>query len=256
MKCVFGINYYLMSIKLSFISGLHNESSNLALRVRRLVDGLERYWGEDFELILVENGSVDNTPDLMKEVVALDNRVRTFCFSERGLGLAYKKGIDMADGECIMLSAIDLPFGFSDLAQISRDNIDPNEIIFFSKSHKDSIFPRPVPRRLVSKVLNFLLLLLFRVRIRDTQGSIFLPRNTAKSLLKCATSPTLFFTAQLAIYAEHAGFKLKELPVSRSPSVHGRKSTFKIFRDGISVFYEIAKELHWYGSKTKGCKNH
>ncbi len=108
-----------MSIKLSFISGLHNESSNLALRVSRLVDGLERCWGEGFELILVENGSVDNTPDLMKEVATLDKRVRIFCLSERGLGLAYRKGIEMADGECVMLSAIDLPFGFSDLAQIS-----------------------------------------------------------------------------------------------------------------------------------------
>lgn len=240
--------------KLTFITGLYNEDLELASRISVIHDGLRRRFGDNFEIILVENGSTDGTREALEKLESLncyDGRIRVFFLDHKGLGLAYRKGIEEARGDYILLSAVDLPFGFTDIDQLLEKRLSSQDLIFFSKAHRDSKIQRAFSRRLSSKLFNLMLRMFFAIDVADTQGSIFMSSAGGRELLKYATSPTLFFTAQLAIYSRHAGLINIELPIVGSKPLVFRKSAFKIFRDGLFTLADIYNESLRYAKTTR-----
>lgn len=228
---------------------VYNEAEQLERGLATIVTGLaERFAPGDFEVVVVENGSTDGT----KELCARLDRARehltkvqfVFCRA-KGLGLAYKKGIDCAKFNDVLLSAIDLPFGFSDVDQLVALKPLPDSI-FFSKAHKASVTNRQQSRKVASYVLNTLLRLMFAVKLGDTQGSIYLNRLRTRRVVDYADAPDLFFTAQLGIYATRSGLTLKELPIVMPDSGITRKSKFHPVQDGIRTLTTLLSELPRY----------
>lgn len=237
--------------KISFISGLYNEGNNLVEFVGNIFNGLKSRFGDDFEIILVENGSTDNTAQILQDMISsniYENKVVFRSIREKGLGLAYKAGIEMASGEFVLLSAIDLPFGFSDVDWLLSHNCFSanSSLTFFSKRHRLSVISRPLIRRISSLVLNTILKIMFDVNIKDTQGSVFLAREDALRLIKLCRSKSLFFTAQMAIYSKHIGIRCYEAPIAFQPCIVGRKTSFSLIKDGAYTTFDILKEAFFY----------
>lgn len=70
--------------------------------IKRCVDSVLRQTFTDWEMILVDDGSDDNSPQMCDSYASTDRRIRVIHQPNKGLGAARNSGIDAAEGECLM----------------------------------------------------------------------------------------------------------------------------------------------------------
>ena len=134
----------------TYVIPVHNQVAELRRTVRLLVARLAHLPGS--EIILVENGSSDGSGPLCLSLAATFDgdevgvRVTT---SGKGLGYAWRRGMAMARGDTIVLTAADLPFGFTDLDGYLGMSPRP-ALVMGSKTHSDSQIETPLVRRAMS----------------------------------------------------------------------------------------------------------
>lgn len=92
----------------SVVAPVYNEEQLLPEFYRRVIEALEPL-GEPFELVLVNDGSRDGSPRIMREIHLRDPRVRVLNFSRNfGHQIAITAGIDYAQGEAVVVIDSDL----------------------------------------------------------------------------------------------------------------------------------------------------
>lgn len=92
----------------SIVSPVYNEESVLPELYRRVRDVMDDL-GEPWELILVNDGSRDNSAAVIAELHAQDGRVRGVSFSRNfGFQIAVTAGLDHAAGDAVILTDADL----------------------------------------------------------------------------------------------------------------------------------------------------
>lgn len=194
----------------------HNEERALPEFVPPLAERLKELPGS--EIIIVENGSTDATravsEQLARECSSNDVRVRVES-SAKGYGNAVRRGIELADAERIMLTAADLPFGFSDLdAALALDPLPP--VVIGSKAHEQSKVAVSLQRKVMSKTFWALRRILLHVDVGDSQGTILIERDLARRLLPELQSGAYFFSTELIVLASRDGAQVVEVPVDYS----------------------------------------
>src|SRR5918993_2565618 len=96
------------SPKLSIVIPVHNESANIAPLCERLLPVLERL-GPDWEVIFVDDGSRDDTLDLIRDVSRTEPRIGAVSFSRNfGKEIAIAAGLDHARGDAVVIMDADL----------------------------------------------------------------------------------------------------------------------------------------------------
>src|SRR5580658_9628467 len=135
----------------SYVIPVHNQIAELRKTVRLLVERLGHLPGS--EIILVENGSTDGSGPLCLSLAsALDCeevavRVTT---SAKGMGYAWRRGMALARGDTFVLTAADLPFGFTDLDGYL--GLSPRPLLVMgSKTHPGSQVETSLARRTLSE---------------------------------------------------------------------------------------------------------
>lgn len=92
----------------SIVAPIFNEEGNIALLYDRIRQVMEST-GESWELLLIDDGSIDRSPELTNELAGRDSRVRTLHFARNfGHQVAVTAGIDHARGEAVVLIDADL----------------------------------------------------------------------------------------------------------------------------------------------------
>ena len=223
---------------LSVVVPAHNSG---ALIDRTLAELTERLDGTDAEIIVVENGSTDDTIDRCrrraerwpKSTVAL-----SVLQSERGMGRALRAGVMVSRGAHVLLTADDLPFGFDDVDQLDRllANADqaPPPVLIGSKAHPNSIVERGRLRGTLTIGFATLVRLTLGMRTRDPQGTLILEGGLARELAKHAVEPGYLFSTELLYLAERNGIRPVELPVRLRESHRQHRSRIRI-RDMVAM---------------------
>ena len=198
----------LERVGLSLIMPGLNEEANIERAVRRTVDALQRLTDE-FEIIVIDDGSTDRTGEIAERLAAEDPRIRVI-HNERNLnyGVSLARGLRAARCEWVFHNGMDLPLAPEDLDRF---------IPLFAES--DVIAARRLDRaahsrwrKITSLGNNLLLRLLFRPRTADLNFVQFYRRSFVQSLELLATSPA-FVTPELIIRSEHAGARVREVEV-------------------------------------------
>jgi dolichol-phosphate mannosyltransferase len=95
-------------IRYSIVAPCWNEEESLPTLYRRIKEVMEQT-GESWELVLVNDGSADRTPELMAELHQADPRVRYVDFARNfGHQIAVTAGMDYAQGDAVILIDADL----------------------------------------------------------------------------------------------------------------------------------------------------
>src|SRR5256885_2564620 len=114
---------------LSIVIPVYNEQENLETLVKAIFTVFSA--DADFlELILVDDGSHDDTASLALQYADCDSRIRLLRHqSNRGLGAAIRTGLEAAGGDLILYTDADLPFDFTLIPQLLALVKDNNIVI-------------------------------------------------------------------------------------------------------------------------------
>ena len=207
---------------LSVVMPAHNEASYLEAAVRDVHGGL-RARGHDVEVVVVENGSTDETLAMARRLADTTTGVRVSSRSVADYGAALRDGMLAARGELIVTFDVDyydLAF-VDDALRLVTGAAPAPAIVVGSKRAPGARDQRPWPRRLVTTVFSTLLHLVFSLSVSDTHGMKAMRHaNVAPIAERCRFRTDLFDT-ELVIRSERAGLMVTELPVTaeeRRPS--------------------------------------
>ena len=199
--------------EISIVVPVHNEERILKKQVESLCRDVSENVSQDFEIILVENGSRDRTIDVAREIARKNNSVKVLTLKPANYGMAVREGMLQSTGKYIFQFDIDywdINFSRMCFALLSFDY----DMIIGTKNSSLSIDRRDLLRRFISQVFRLFLHILFKLRVSDTHGIKFW-RNSdrlRKIIAECRPANHMFDT-ELVIKVQYAGFNLMELPV-------------------------------------------
>jgi glycosyltransferase involved in cell wall biosynthesis len=202
----------------------YNETELLELSVKEVTEGLRGRTGP-FEVIVVENGSRDATPDLADRLAASTAEVVTLHLDIPDYGAALRAGLLAAEGEIVVnfdVDYYDLGFIADALERIAAADLPA--IVVGSKRALGARDERNGLRRLVTAVFSAVLRYGFGLSVSDTHGMKAMRRELVVPLARACHNGTDLFDTELILRAERAGLSVVELPVvvverrpSRSP---------------------------------------
>ena len=221
----------------------HNSAANISETVAELTDYFESHQLNG-QVVIVENGSTDSTWNVMALIDSSNlpfELIRTR--SEKGLGNAIRQGLKSVTTEFVLITADDLPFGFSDI-DVYRKSFSAHEIAIGSKAHPDTDGNRSLSREIMSTVFRMLRRFIVRVDLGDTQGSIMGRASVICSIASHTQQTEYLMTTEFLAIATRAGSTIIELLVKYRNNV--RKSNIKIIEDSIAMLrglFELRRQL-------------
>jgi dolichol-phosphate mannosyltransferase len=201
----------------------YNEESTLY----DVVIGLSHYLnhsGIDYEIILLDDASDDNTLNVMQELAHQNSRIRVIHFSNRqGLGRLMRKGYQIADKEWVMMISADGQFKASHL-DYYLSNSDKGDIIAGNRVERYRLYP--FLRKVVSRGFNLLSRLFFRVPIGDVAWSKLVRKDVFEKVRLRKTAAIV--ELELVVKAMFYGYKISEVKVPYIPRASGKSKAFKV----------------------------
>lgn len=174
-----------------------------------------RIYHADFEMLIVVNGSSDQTANIAKEYAAKFAQIKYIVEpSQIGKGGAIMLGFARAEGALIGFVDADgstPPAAFQDLV----DRIGQADAIIASRWLRGAqVSPRqPWSRRMISRLFNGMVRLLFGLNFSDTQcGAKLIKQNAAQKVLPTLGITRWAFDVDLLFQLHRAGFQIIEVP--------------------------------------------
>lgn len=232
-------------MELSVVITLLNEEENIQPLLKKVRDALSTL---DYELILVDDGSTDDTVKAIKEHA--DNRTKLVILRRNyGQTAAMAAGIDHATGTYIVTldgdlqnDPADIPYMLNKLKQEDWDVIAGNR-----KNRKDGMFLRKIPSAIANRI------------IRRSTGVYIHDYGCTLKVFKAEIAKDLGLYGELhrfiPILASLEGGKITEVDVQHHPRIHGTSKyglgrTFRVMSDLIlMIFFQqyFRKPIHLFG---------
>lgn len=196
---------------ISVIVPAHNEElliANFLKAVQRECNQLDL----DYEIVVVENGSVDRTYQIAREKAERDDNIRVLKLSEARYGLALVEGLKQARGKYAIVFNVD----YWDKRFLALPKIDllGYDIITASKLLPGSDDQRSFYRRSITWTLSKYLKVMFGYKGTDTHGIKALRVETVLPVVRNCQTSTGIFDSELMVRAQRKGLKILELPVT------------------------------------------
>ena len=225
--------------RLTFFFPAFNEEENLAETVRRAIEEIGPLVDGSIEVLVVDDGSTDRTPEMADALVAADIRVRVHHQENRGYGGALRAGFANASGELICFSDGDLQFDLLEMSRLLSRLEDPamravNAVIGYRIKRRD-----PPHRIFIAKSYNAIVSALFGLRVRDIDCAMKLFRREVFDGLPLDTDSP-FLSAELLIKLRARGERLAQVGVNHFPRAAGT-NTGASFRKILRTFRDIGK---------------
>jgi glycosyltransferase involved in cell wall biosynthesis len=228
-------------LRLSFFFPAFNEEENVAETVRRALDEIGPLVGGSIEVLIVDDGSTDRTPELADALAATDPRVRVHHQENRGYGGALRAGFANSRGSLICFSDGDLQFDLSEMSRLLtrlEDRARPvDAVIGYRIKRRD-----PPHRIFIAKTYNAIVSVLFRLRVRDIDCAMKLFRREVFDGLPLTTDSP-FLSAELLIKLRARGERMAQVGVNHYPRAAGT-NTGASFRKILRTFRDIGR-LRW-----------
>ena len=226
-------------VELSVVIPVRNEAASLEELHRELTETLAA-WGRAYEIIVVDDGSTDESFAILSRLQAIDSRVRVIRFRRNfGQTAAFSAGFAHALGSLIVTSDGDLQNDPRDIpamvGTLERGGYDI--VCGWRKARKDAFFSRLVP----SMAANGLISWATGVRLHDYGCSLKVFRAEVVKPLKLYGEMHRFIPA----IASEQGVAIAEVEVNHRPRQHGRSKygisrTVRVILDLVTVKFLLS----------------
>jgi glycosyltransferase involved in cell wall biosynthesis len=201
---------------LSITAPVHNEEESIGPLVHAVREAMHE-WSEDWELILVDDGSLDDTARAVEAHAGTDPRVRLVRLARNyGQSAAMQAGFDHARGDIIVTMDGDLQNDPRDIPALVRKLGEGFDLVAGYRQRRQDLL---LTRRMPSWLGNVLVRAATGVRIRDTGCTLKAFRRGLLERLRLYSDLHRFIPALAVIVA---GARIAELPVRHLPRTYGR----------------------------------
>jgi glycosyltransferase involved in cell wall biosynthesis len=202
---------------LSYFFPAHNEAANLAGLVEEALATLPSL-AEEFEIIIVDDGSKDATPALADELAAAHPRVRSVHHPVNlGYGAALRSGFAAARFDHLAFTDGDRQFKVADLGRlIERLRADGADAVVGYRIQRAD----PLVRTVYARLYRLANRIFFGLRIRDVDCACKVFRRAALEGVS-VESGGAFFSAELLIKLRARGRRIEEVGVPHYPRTAG-----------------------------------
>ena len=219
-------------VAVSIVIPLYNEEENIPQLYGKLCDALKRL-GKRYEMILIDDGSLDRSPELLKDLAERDEHLVLVTFP-RNLGqtAAMTAGIDYACGEVIICMDGDLQNDPNDIERVLALIGEGHDVVCGWRKDRQDPFHRVLP----SMFANALISRISGVRLHDYGCTLKAFRRDIVKKVKLYGEMHRF----IPIYASWQGARITEIAVAHHPRTRGKSNyglerTFKVILDLIVV---------------------
>lgn len=236
-------------LDLSLVVPVYNEEENLHLlfsAIHETLDPLPRTW----EVVFVDDGSLDNSLDVLNELAQQDPRhVRVVSFRRNfGQTAAIVAGLDYAQGEIIVLLDADMQNDPADIPMMLGKLDEGYDLVSgWRKARKDTYLTRTLP----SNLANWLISWVTRVPLHDYGCTLKAYRRDVLEGFRLYGEMHRF----IPVFANWVGARITEVQVNHHPRKYGKtkyglERTVKVILDLLTVKFLVSyssKPIYLFG---------
>jgi len=230
---------------MSIVFPAYNEMSRIQNALDQSAEFFKHWSTLNFEIIVVENGSTDNTYHYALELALniarqpINNVSIRVERSSKGKGSALRLGMELAKGEYILLTDVDLSTPINNVMQLITGTTSGADLVIGSRNMKESVvIGRSANRRLFGNVFGTLARVL-TPGITDTQcGFKLLTNKACKAIFPLMTLDGFAFDVELLFIARKLGYYILEVPVLWT---HNPESKVNVIPDSLKMARDLVK---------------
>ena len=227
-----------MPPELSVVIPILNEAPNLEPLYRELTETLGA-WGRPYEVIFVDDGSSDESFEVLRGLQARDRAIRVVQLRRNfGQTAAFAAGFALARGRLIATSDGDLQNDPHDIpGMVARMEQGYDIVCGWRKNRKDPWLTRRLPSMMANRLISWSM----GVPLNDYGCSLKVFRAEVIKPLRLYGEMHRFLPA----LASEMGVRIAEVPVNHRPRVHGRSKygisrTIRVVLDLLTVKFLVS----------------
>lgn len=235
-----------MGIELSIIIPAYDEAE----RITNTIDSIYSEFKKNIEVIVVSNGSVDNTSGVIRSLSKKFKNLECLEYKKRlGKGKAIINGFDIAKGNKIGFLDADDAFDIKGISYLVG-LLDKGYDCAIASKWKGQSFNQvaeTLPRKISSRIWNLLVRTILGLNYYDTQGGAkFLTKKTYQKINNNFICSGFEFDVELLLNLEKSKCKIKEVFINNN---YNKESKFK-YKYILPMFYNLIR-IHWNYRKIK-----
>lgn len=206
------------SMNLTVFFPCYNEEANLERVVKEAFYFLPKMT-DDFEILIINDGSMDKTGQIAANLARENKKIRVFHHKKnKGYGAALKTGFKNSKKDLVFFTDGDGQFDIKELAKLTPYNTQYDIVTGYRTRRRD-----PIIRRINANLWNFLINIIFGIGVRDINCAFKLFQRKIFDTLDIK-SDGAFINAEIFAQAKRKGYKIKEVGVSHYPRKEGRQT--------------------------------
>jgi dolichyl-phosphate beta-glucosyltransferase len=236
--------------KYSIVIPAYNEAKRLGSSLERVGNYVNaQHW--DAEVIVVNDGSHDATPDLVRQCAERYPFLRLIENpGNRGKGYSVRNGMLHASGDLLLFSDADLSAPIEEAPKLFSAIQNGAGIAIGSRWIRPETQTKrqKLMRQLYGRAFNVVLRILLRLKQKDTQcGFKAFTREAAQKIFPLQKIERWGFDPEILYLGRHFGFRIDEVPVAWA-DVGGTRISPLL--DGIRMILEVLR-IRWYAISGK-----
>jgi glycosyltransferase involved in cell wall biosynthesis len=229
----------------SIVIPAYNESQRLGATLEKVLAYVrQQRW--DAEIIVVNDGSRDNTAEIVRAFANNDSTVRLVENpGNRGKGYSVRNGILNSHGDIVVFSDADLSSPIEEMPKLLEALATGADIAIGSRWLRAELQTQrqSLHRQLFGRVFNLLLRIILGLQFKDTQcGFKAFTRRAAQTILPQQRIERWGFDPEILFLARKFGFRVVEVPVRWG---HSGGTRINPLVDGARMFQEMFR-IRWY----------
>jgi glycosyltransferase involved in cell wall biosynthesis len=225
---------------LSVIIPVYNEGSKISSLLARIKDVLNETL-LNYELIVINDGSTDNTEQVISEEQKIDKRVKVLSYKiNRGKGHAVKMGILNSNGDVVSFLDGDLDISPSQITNYIKE-LEGSDLVIASKAHPLSVITAPIIRKILSKMFSIFVRAAVGMDIKDTQSGLKVGNgNALRKIFQIMLVKRYAFDVEMLAIASKLNLEIKESPVNLTLDCSfNTRDIAKMFLDVLGISYRL-----------------
>ena len=230
----------MASPQLSIVIPAYNESARIELTLERVMSCVEKQ-GWDAEVLVVDDGSTDATPEIVQRWMERYPRLHLIQNEgNRGKGYSVRNGLLQAAGEVVMFTDADLSAPMEEAERLLAAIADGADVAIGSRwlDKTRQTIHQPLYRRFFGRCFNWVTRVVMGLPFKDTQcGFKAFKRPAAQMIFRLQRIERWGFDPEILFIARKLGYDIREVPVTWG---HDERSRMSYLKDGMKMLEEMA----------------